>query len=209
MPVEPATLAAFMIAAFALVVSPGPDTILILRYTLLSGRRTGFSAVAGVQLGLAAHTVLAALGVSLLIASSPVLFKAVAISGAGYLAWLGIQGFRGGGAFDLNGEKRAIGAGQACRDAFFCNLLNPKVIILFLSLLPNFIDPAHGDTTAQLITLAAVLIGINVMWQVMLPWAAGALGRWIVRPEVVRRVSMATGSVLLAFAAIMLYEHFG
>ena len=96
MPVEAATLGAFVIAVAAIVVSPGPDTMVILRYALASGRRAGFAAVAGVQLGLMVHTVLAVLGVSLIIASSPVLFKLVAVAGAAYLAWLGVQGFRGG-----------------------------------------------------------------------------------------------------------------
>ena len=94
MPVDGATVGAFALAAAAIVLSPGPDTMLILRYALTSGRPAGFAAVAGVQGGLMVHTLLAVAGVSALIASSPMLFKGLAVAGAGYLAWLGLLSFR-------------------------------------------------------------------------------------------------------------------
>ena len=191
----------------AIVVSPGPDTMLILRYALTSGQKAGFAAVAGVQLGLMVHTVLAVLGVSLIIASSPVLFKGVAIAGAGYLAWLGIQGFRESGTIRLDGSRRPVTAARACRDAVITNVLNPKVILLFLALLPNFVDTGRGDVPAQLITLAALLIVINVMWQAPLAWAAQIIRGWLTKPAVQRAVSRLTGTILLLFAGLMLYEH--
>lgn len=207
MPVEPSTLATFAVTVLAVVLSPGPDTMLILRYALTSGQKAGFAAVAGVQLGLMVHTVLAVLGVSLIIASSPLLFKAVAIAGAAYLAWLGIQGFRDAGTIRLDGSKRPVGAARACRDAVITNVLNPKVILLFLALLPNFVDTGRGDVPAQLITLAAVLIVINVAWQAPLAWAAQIIRRWLIRPPVQRAISRLTGAILLLFAGLMLYEH--
>ena len=194
-------------AVLAIVVSPGPDTMLILRYALTSGQRAGFAAVAGVQLGLMIHTTLAVLGISLLIAPSPVLFKAVAIAGAGYLAWLGLQRFRDGGAFRLDGSRRPVGPARACRDAVITNVLNPKVILLYLALLPNFVVADRSDVPAQLITLSGVLIVINVAWQAPLAWAAQVIRRWLGRPSVQRAVARVTGAILLLFAALMLYEH--
>jgi len=207
MPVEPATLGAFVVAISAIVMSPGPDTLIILRSALGSGRRAGFAAVAGVQLGLMVHTTLAVLGLSLIIASSPVLFKAVAVAGAAYLAWLGVQGFRDGGALTVGAGPSAVGLARACRDAILCNVLNPKVILLFLALLPNFVDAKRGHVAAQLVTLAAVLIVVNVLWQLPLAWGAEVIRRWLGRAGVQRAVSRLTGAVLLAFAALMLYEH--
>jgi threonine/homoserine/homoserine lactone efflux protein len=96
-PVDPVTLGAFVLTVLAVVVSPGPDTVLILRYSLSSGHRVGLATVLGVQLGLLVHTALAVAGISLIIASSPLLFKAVALLGAAYLVWLGLQGLIGGG----------------------------------------------------------------------------------------------------------------
>jgi len=207
MPVEAATLGAFVIAVAAVVVSPGPDTMIILRYALASGRRAGFAAVAGVQLGLMVHTVLAVLGVSLIIASSPVLFKLVAVAGAAYLAWLGVQSFRGAAAFRPDGSRPSSDLARACRDAVLTNLLNPKVILLFLALFPNFVDAGRDDVPAQLVTLAVVLIVVNVIWQAPLAWAAESIGRWLDRPGVGLWVSRITGGVLLAFAALLLYQH--
>lgn len=207
MAVEMSVLGAFIVAVSALVMSPGPDTMLILRYTLTSGPKAGLAAVAGVQLGLTLHTLLAVLGVSLIIASSPLLFKTVAVAGALYLGWLGVQGLRGGGALSLQGSGPAVGAGKACRDAILCNVLNPKVILLFLALFPNFVDTGRTDVSIQLITLAAVLIAINILWQAPMVWAAEAVRRWLVAPAVARAMARGTGVVLLAFALLMLYEH--
>jgi threonine/homoserine/homoserine lactone efflux protein len=181
--------------------------MIILRYALASGRRAGFAAVAGVQLGLMVHTVLAVLGVSLIIASSPVLFKLVAVAGAAYLAWLGVLGFRGAAAFRPDGGRPSSDLARACRDAILTNLLNPKVILLFLALFPNFVDAGRDDVAAQLVTLAVVLVVVNVIWQAPLAWAAESIGRWLGHPGVGRWVSRITGGVLLAFAALLLYQH--
>jgi len=206
-PVDPATLLAFAMAVLAIVLSPGPDTILILRYALTSGHKAGFAAVAGVQIGLMIHTLLAIVGISVIIASSPILFRMVAIAGAAYLAWLGIQAFREGGLVTLDGACQPVSAAKACRDAILTNVLNPKVIILFLALLPNFVVIGRGDVTVQLITLSATLIVINVAWQAPMAWAANGIRRWLLRPRVQRIVSKTTGVILLTFAGLLLYEH--
>lgn len=207
MPVEPSVLGGFLITAGAIVVSPGPDTFLILRHTLSSGQRAGLAAVLGVQLGLIVHTVLAALGVSLIIASSPALFAAVAIIGAAYLAYIGVQGWRGGGAVALGGAAAAVTPFKALRDAVLTNLLNPKVIVLFLALFPNFIRPERGDVGIQLAALAAALIVLNTLWQAPMTWAAKAARRWLEHPRHRRWINRLTGGILILFAALMLVEH--
>jgi len=204
--IDPATLLAFVLTAGAIVLSPGPDTVLILRYALNSGRNVGFATVLGVQIGLIGHTLLAVFGISVIIASSPVLFKIVAALGAAYLAWIGIQGFRGTTLkFDNQGPQ--ISWKKAMIDAMICNLLNPKVIILFLALLPNFVTPEKGQVPLQLIILALVLVIINVLWQAPLAWAADAVKAWLSRPRVQKTVNAATGAFLLFFSAMMLWEH--
>ena len=115
--------------------------------------------------------------------------------------------FRGGGALSINSGGSAVGSAKACRDAILCNLLNPKVIVLFLALFPNFVDTSRGNTTGQLVTLAVTLIVINIFWQAPLAWAAERFRRWLGQPAVQLAVNRGTGFVLLAFAALMLYEH--
>src|SRR5512134_3855277 len=154
---ELATLAAFSLTALALVVSPGPDTMLILRCGLTSGTRAALAAVAGVQVGLIVHTLLAVAGISALIAASPALFRGLAIAGAAYLGWLGVQGLRGGRAFAVDEARPPVSAGMACRDAILTTVLHPKGILLFVALYPNFSAPRRGDIASQLLSLSALL----------------------------------------------------
>ncbi|MCP4329362.1 MAG: LysE family translocator [Alphaproteobacteria bacterium] len=209
MPVDTATLAAFIAASILLVMSPGPDTLLILRNTMISGHRTGLATVLGVQLGLLVHTAAAVLGLSVLIASSPPLFGAVALAGAAYLAWLGVQSFRGGvvpvDAGRVNGH--AITPWRGCRDAILTNVLNPKVILLFIALMPNFVVVANGNVPLQLTVLAITLIGVNVIWQVAIWAATEQARRWLGDPAIQRAVSWATGLILIVFAIAILIEH--
>ena len=206
LPVDPTTLLAFIAAALVLVISPGPDTLLILRYTMASGQRVGLATVAGVQLGLVGHTAAAVIGLSLVIASAPVLFRTIAILGALYLAWLGVQNLRAGATM-IADDGPAIGGAKACRDALLTNLLNPKVILLFLALMPNFVDLGRGGAPAQLATLGVALIVVNTVWQAGLALTAEGARRLLGRAGVQRAVARATGVVLLVFAALMLIEH--
>lgn len=202
---DPALLGAFALTAATIVVSPGPDTVLILRAALSSGHPAGFAAVAGVQIGLIVHSGLAAVGVSALIASSPQLFRLLALLGACYLAWLGLQGLRSRGL--VMGAGDPVTPGKACRDALLCNILNPKVIVLFLALYPNFIDLERGGVTRQVLILSAILLLINVVWQTGLVLGASVVRRWLTRPAVQKVVGRVTGTILLLFAAAMLWEH--
>ena len=213
-PTDPTVFAAFIATAVAIIISPGPDTIVILRHAINGGRGDGLAAVSGVQLGLVVHTALAVAGISLLIASSPVLFKGIAVIGAAYLAWIGVKSLRGGGGLTFNeaGDKAGnaatgAGMGRALREAALCNLLNPKVILLFLALFPNFVDYGRGNVGEQLIGLAVILIVINVFWQAPMALAADALSQWLSNPAVRLGVNRASGATLIVMAALMLGQH--
>lgn len=207
MPIDVPTLAAFVGASLAVVLSPGPDTVLILRYTFSSGRGVGTATVAGVQLGLIGHTLLAVVGLSVVIASSPKLFAMIAIVGALYIAWLGVQGIRAGviRIGDTAGSK--VTHVKALRDAALTNLLNPKVILLFLALMPNFVDVARGQVPGQLVALGATLIVVNTIWQLPLALAADSIRGILNQPLVQRIVNWSTGVILIGFATLMLAEH--
>ncbi|TCS60969.1 LysE family translocator [Varunaivibrio sulfuroxidans] len=207
LPVPPATLGLFVLTALAIVISPGPDTLIILRATLRAGRSAGLVSVLGVQAGLFVHTLLAVLGVSVLIASSPILFKTLAVAGALYLMGLGVQSFRHGAVIHLDGAGVPLKAHHAFRDALLCNLLNPKVILLFLALFPNFIDLRRGDTGAQLITLAVTLVAINVLWQTPIAFMGEIVRRWLKNPKILLAFNRLTGTILIGFAALLIIDH--
>lgn len=202
-----AALLGFVLTAGAVVVSPGPDTMLLLRTTMAGGTRLGMATLAGIQLGLVGHTALAVAGLSLVIVGSPLLFKGIALAGALYLAWLALDSVRAGVVRIDDGRRGSARATRALRDAMLTNLLNPKVILLYLALMPNFVSIEAGHVPTQLAFLGVVLIGINVAWQVPLCLAAEGMRRWLGTPSVQRAVNWATGAILLTFAALMLWEH--
>ncbi|WP_223291905.1 LysE family translocator [Defluviicoccus vanus] len=206
LPVDAPLLARFALAALAIVLSPGPDTMLIVRHALGSGRSAGFAAVAGVQLGLLVHTTLAAAGISALITASPALFHSVAILGAIYLGWLGAKAVLTGGTMVL-AVAGPVRRSLALRQAFFTNLLNPKVLLLFFALYPNFLVAGGASLALQITLLSAVLIAINSAWQLGLAWFADRARQLFVNPRLMRGIDVGVGLVLLGFAALLLVEH--
>ena len=207
-PIDLATYTAFLFTASAIVLTPGPDTLLILRYALSSGRNVGIATVIGVQFGLVGHTLLAIFGISALVASDPILFKIVALAGAAYIGWIGIQGFREHGLLHVGATgKPAVSGSKAFRDAVVCNLLNPKVILLFLALFPNFLDPSRDDVTLQLMALSLGLIAINAIWQIPLAFAAEAVRRWLKNERTYKLITHSTGVLMITVAILMIYEN--
>ena len=210
---DPAVLIAYLLTAGAIVVSPGPDTTLIVRHTLTSGLPAGLGTVAGTTIGLLGHTLATVLGLSIIIAACPTALAAIAICGASYLAWLGWQAFRAGvisfGDATANKGAPYVSGKLALRDGLISNLVNPKVILLFLSLMPQFIQPAteHGSVPAQLAVMGAILIAMSLAWQVPLVLAAESVRGWLARPSVQQGINWVTGAILLGFAGLMLYDH--
>jgi threonine/homoserine/homoserine lactone efflux protein len=198
----------FTLTGGAIVLSPGPDTILILRNAFAGGRRIALYTVAGVQLGLLTHTLAATLGLSLLLAQWPAGFKIIAIGGAAYLGWLGMQSFRGG-LLSMSGDTAgpAPGALGGLRDAAFTNLLNPKVILLFLALMPQFVVVARGQVPLQMLILSAWLIVLNILWQVPLALLANTMRRFLLRPRAQTALNWAAGAILLFFAGLLLWDY--
>ena len=178
-----AQLFAFLVAAVLITATPGPDNLMVLGMGVSRGRRQGIAFGLGCALGCLSHTLLAVVGVSALIAASPVAFTALKWVGGAYLIWLGVQALRSQGG----GQVAAADAVpvQPLRSLFlkgmFANAINPKVVLFFLSFLPQFVVPAQGQVALQLGLLglaftaqAAVLFGL-------LGYFAGAIGAWLGR----------------------------
>lgn len=174
----------FLAAAMLITLSPGPDNLMVLGVGISRGRAQGMAFGLGCALGCLSHTLLATLGVSALIAASPIAFSALKVGGGLYLLWLGIQALRSNGRVDVANTKAP---NESLRRLFakglFANSINPKVILFFLSFLPQFVIAERGQVawqTAQfglLFTLqAALLFGL-------LGFFSGAVGQWINRNE--------------------------
>jgi threonine/homoserine/homoserine lactone efflux protein len=147
-------LVAFSAASFVLIFTPGPDMTLFLGQTLSGGRARGFAAMLGAFSGIVIHTFLAAFGLSAVLAASATAFTAVKFAGAGYLAWLAFNALRHGSALTLRPQS---GAARSLMQIFFLglgvNLLNPKIVMFFLTFLPQFVSASDPGAGAKLLFL--------------------------------------------------------
>ena len=203
---EPSALLAFTLAAIVLTITPGPDMTLFLGRTLAQGRRAGMAAMLGASSGVLVHTTAAAIGLSALVAASPEAFLVLKAAGAAYLAWLAFSAIRNGSSFSL--DKEAMPPQSFVRNwltGVGINLLNPKVILFFVTFLPPFV--AAGDPYAgqKLFFLGVYFIVIAIPMSVGLIFAADRIAATLKRkPSVMRAIDWLFASVFSAFAVHIL-----
>ena len=180
--ISPEQFIGFLSAALLITISPGPDNLMVLSVGVSRGRRQGMVFGIGCALGCLSHTVLAALGVSALIAASPAAFGALKIIGGAYLVWLGI------GALRSRGEARVAqtglpdeSLGRLFAKGLFANAINPKVVLFFLSFLPQFVAADRGDASWQTAQLGVLFTAQAVVLFSLLGYFSGAVGAWINR----------------------------
>ena len=193
----------FVVSGILLNLTPGPDTMFILGRSLTGGARAGVAAALGICVGSIAHTLLAALGLSAILATSALAFTVVKVAGATYLIYLGLRLVLTRAAQAAEGPA-AAGAGVP-RSAFVqgivTNLLNPKVALFFLALLPQFIDPASEHKTLAFLALGATFITTGLLWCLVLAVAAGRLQGFFRRnPHVRVLIDRAVGGLFLLLA---------
>lgn len=154
----------FIAAAVLLNLSPGPDIAFILSQTVRGGRQAGFSAMAGIWIGAFIHVLLAAIGLSAILATSAVAFSIVKWAGAAYLIWLGISALRSkGGSYGADSAKIAKSPFTILKQGVMVSLLNPKVAIFFLAFLPQFVVPGSGPSWAQLLFHGILIIVVAAL----------------------------------------------
>ena len=149
----------FLTAAILLNLSPGPDIAFILGHTIRSGMRSGFAALFGIWSGACLHVLMAAAGLSAILAASALAFSPVKWIGAAYLIWLGIQALRskGEGAW-IKEAGKMLSWGRIYRQGIMVSLLNPKVAIFFSAVLPQFVVEGAGPVWAQLLLHGSLII---------------------------------------------------
>lgn len=172
---DPGLWAAFLAAATILVLTPGPDMAYVAARTLGAGRAVGFAAVAGIQTGGLVHALLAILGVSAILTVSAVAFAAMKFAGAAYLVVIAVQMWRERGAIGPSAAAPRVGARRAYVEGALTNLLNPKVALFYLALLPQFVDPLRGSAAAQMLALHLTLTALALLfWTAFIPATARA-----------------------------------
>jgi threonine/homoserine/homoserine lactone efflux protein len=197
-------LAAFLVVAVVVIVTPGPDTALTIRNTLLGGRRGGVLTAAGVAAGQTTWSVATSAGLAALLVASEPVFRAVRLAGAAYLAFLGVQalraavrGDRASGAAPVPPAAQRLTPPAALRQGLLSNLTNPKMIAFFPALLPQF-APAGGAAFLVLLLLGLVFSSLTLVWLTGYAFAVAKAGDLLRRGRVRRLLEAATGTVLVA-----------
>ena len=179
---SPEQLLGFLSASLLITLSPGPDNLLVLSIGASRGRKMGMAFGLGCGMGCLSHTVLAALGISALIAASPPAFMALKLAGGAYLIYLGWQALRSTGDISPQaGQGTQATARQLFGKGLLANAINPKVVLFFLAFLPQFVIRGRNDTVWQIVQQGIVFTLQAALLFGLLGYFAGHVGRWLQR----------------------------
>jgi threonine/homoserine/homoserine lactone efflux protein len=186
-------IAAFAAAALVLIVIPGPGVLFVIGRALAHGRRTALLSVAGHAAGNWVVAVCVALGVGTIVERSATVFTAVRLAGAAYLVWLGVQAFRHRHSLArvLDSAATPRGDVRAAREGLVVGVTNPKAVILFAAVLPQFVDRAAGHIPVQMLVLSAISIVMGVASDSCWGLAASTVRSWFARSP--RRLGLVGG----------------
>jgi threonine/homoserine/homoserine lactone efflux protein len=201
-------LLAFALVSLGMVLTPGPNMIYLISRSISQGSVAGLISLGGVALGFIVYMLSAAFGITALLFAVPYAYDALRFAGAAYLLWLAWQAVRPGGQSPFRVPSLpADGPGKLFGMGLLTNLLNPKIAMLYLSLLPQFIDPAQGSVLTQSIVLGVTQTAVSVSVNALIAVTAGSVAAFLAaRPfwMLVQRWLM--GTMLAGFAVRMALE---
>ena len=202
------SLLAFAAIALGMALTPGPNMVYLISRSICQGPRAGLISLGGVALGFVVYMLCAAFGLTALVLAVPYAYDAIRLVGGLYLLWLAWQAVRPGGrspfavkALPQDSPRKLFLMG------FLTNLLNPKIAVIYLSLLPQFIDPARGSVFAQALSLGAIQIALSVVVNAAVALSAGAIALFLTRrPSFALVQRWVMGTVLAGLAVRMMTE---
>ncbi len=174
-----ATLVLFIGAATLLLISPGPAVLYIVARSIDQGRWAGLVSVFGIAIGSLFHIAAAAFGLSAILASSALAFSLIKYLGAAYLVYLGVRTLLSKEAVDLPGDVDKRRLREIFYQGIVVNVLNPKTALFFFAFLPQFVDPARGSSTLQILALGAIFFALALISDGLYALLAGTIGHWI------------------------------
>jgi RhtB (resistance to homoserine/threonine) family protein len=202
----------YLAAITLLTITPGVDTLLVIRNTARGGWRDGAASSLGICSGLFIHGTVSAVGISVILLSTAWLFSGLKLAGAAYLVWLGITNWRSAlvrkqalMVGDLPAEIQDFRVARSLREGFLSNVLNPKTALFYMAFLPQFIDPARS-ALLQSLALAGVHFLIAMLWQCLLALLVKHAKVWLQRPAINTVFSGMTGTVLVALGVKLATE---
>lgn len=190
-------LAAFAVTALIIIVIPGPSVLFVIGRSLSLGRRGGMMSVLGNTLGMLPQIAAVSLGIGAVVAESVLLFQILKLAGAGYLVYLGIQAIRHRHDLATVEPSTPRSAGRLIRQGFLVGVTNPKSIVLFVAVLPQFTDRSAGSLPLQLAVLGLMVVTIGTVNDTLWAMAAATARQWFARSK--ERIAHlgATGGVMM------------
>ncbi|MBB3664140.1 MULTISPECIES: LysE family translocator [Prauserella salsuginis group] len=191
----------YLILTILVVIAPGPDTVVTLKNAFAGGLRGGMMATFGIAVGNLVQGTLVALGLGTLIVQSQPVFTTIRWAGVVYLCYLGIQALRSAWRGDyatMDAQGADVSAFRRWREGFLSNVTNPKVLALYLSVLPQFLDPVTS-TPLHALLLAYTVAVLGAVWLVLLLMFVHRVRAWLQRRRVRRGLDIATGGTLIGF----------
>ena len=197
-------LLAFGLVSFVLIVIPGPNVLFVVSRSLMLGRAAGVGTAVGGQLGVYAQVAAVAFGIGALVERSVALFSVIKLAGAVYLGYLGVQAIRHrrvlSAALQAPAERKSIA--RIIGDGIAVGVTNPKSIVFFAAVLPQFAQPSAGHVPAQMLLLGAVFMAIAVLCDSSYALAAGTARAWLARsPRRLELVGGTGGLVMIGIGA--------
>ncbi|MBR1154484.1 LysE family translocator [Bradyrhizobium sp. AUGA SZCCT0240] len=201
-------LLGFALVSLGMVLTPGPNMIYLISRSITQGAAAGIVSLGGVALGFVFYMLCAAFGITALLFAIPYAYDALRFAGAAYLLWLAWQALKPGGRSPFQVKKLQVdGPRKLFAMGFVTNLLNPKIAMLYLALLPQFIDPTVGSVLTQSLALGAIQIVISVSVNAMIALAAGSIALFLgTRPSWLLLQRWLMGTVLAGLAVKMAFE---
>lgn len=199
------------VVALGMVLTPGPNMIYLVSRSITQGRRAGIISLGGVALGFLVYLVATNLGLSAIFLAVPEMFVAIKLAGAGYLAWLAWKALKPGGVSVFTPEEVPHDSPRRLFTmGLTTNLLNPKIAIMYLSLIPQFVDIEAGHVLFQGLALGAVQVVVSVGVNLAIVLAAGGIATFLSRrPSWLRVQRFAMGGVLGALAVTLALDTSG
>ncbi|MEK9212853.1 LysE family translocator [Sphingomonas sp. 2378] len=198
----------FAAIALGMALTPGPNMVYLISRSICQGRTAGLISLGGVALGFVFYMLCAAFGITALVLAVPYAYDAVRIVGALYLIWLAWQAVRPGGRSPFQVRDLPVDSPRKLfLMGFLTNLLNPKIAVMYLSLLPQFIDPARGSVLGQALVLGSVQIILSVGINALIAVSAASIAIFLTqRPTFALIQRWVMGTVLAALAVRMATE---
>jgi threonine/homoserine/homoserine lactone efflux protein len=203
---DPTILLAYTVACFVLFIMPGPDMSLFLAKTVSGGRRAGMAAMLGAFTGCLVHTMLAALGLSALLAASATAFFVLKVVGGFYLLWLAIDAVRHGSALNVRSDALAeLSVWRTFLVGVGVNLTNPKVVLFFVTFLPQFVTPSDPYAAQKLLFFGLYFTVINLpLCALLILVADQVIALLKTRPRIMRGIDYTFAGIFGAFAVKIL-----